>query len=69
MLKKNSLICEECLHIHKEDMSRIKEYILANPNCTIIDVHQNTGVSLKTIQHLIDDQRILINEQIRITKN
>ena len=41
-----------------ESLWKIKDYILRHPLATILDIHRDTGVSLKAIQDFIKDQRV-----------
>lgn len=45
-------LCNDCFREQEEDFRRVKDYLLAHPRSTLMDVMQHTGVSLKVIKEL-----------------
>ncbi|HZG85671.1 hypothetical protein [Paenibacillus sp.] len=56
--KPGHLFCPSCMAAQSESLWKIKDYILRHPLATILDIHRDTGVSLKAIQDFIKDQRV-----------
>lgn len=57
-IKRTSSFCDACFMEQKEELDKIKDYLEKNPNSTILDVHNNTGISLSTINELLKNNMI-----------
>lgn len=58
ILTKSSLFCEICNKAQKNDLQKIKEYLLEHPQATLMEIHEFTGVTLKAIKELIMEEKI-----------
>lgn len=59
MFEKNGKsYCEECFEDTEKEHDLIIEYIRKSPDATILDIISNTGVTLKSIQCLVDDGHV-----------
>jgi hypothetical protein len=45
-------VCKACVQLHLKDTRIVKEFVKMNPKATMIEVYQETGVSLRTIKEL-----------------
>lgn len=55
---KGNWICPNCVQQDDEDFHKVREYIIAHPNSTSIDISQATGVELKTIARFLKEGRL-----------
>lgn len=56
MFEKNGkLYCHDCVGKTEEEHDLIIQHIRKFPNATILDIISDTGVSLRSIQCLVDD--------------
>lgn len=63
MFKKNGRIyCEECFPITEREYEIIMEYIRKNPDATILDIITETGVTLKSINNLVEEGSVVYVE-------
>jgi len=53
--KDGNVYCPDCIKKTGEEHDLIIEYIKKFPNATILDIISNTGVSIKSVQCLVDD--------------
>lgn len=58
-VKVNKDICPDCVKQEEEEFTAVKEYLDKNPNATISNVSEETGVSEKMIRKFIEDGRLL----------
>lgn len=60
LFKKNKKIyCESCFQINKREYDIITDYISQYPNSSVLNIITETGVSLKSINCLIEDGDIV----------
>lgn len=50
-------LCKDCLREQEKDFRRVKDYLLAHPRASLMEVIQRTGVSLKTVKELTTGKR------------
>ncbi len=56
MFKKNGkLYCEDCLDKTEKEHDLIIDYVRKHPDSTILDIITETGVTLKSINSLVDE--------------
>lgn len=56
MFEKNGkTYCESCFEKNKREYNLITDYIRQHPNATVLDIITETGVSLKTINYLVEE--------------
>ncbi|HOP75594.1 MAG TPA: MerR family transcriptional regulator [Bacillota bacterium] len=55
---KGNSICPNCVLQDDEDFRKVREYIIAHPNSTSIDISKATGVELKTITRFLREGRL-----------
>lgn len=54
--------CQRCFEEERHDCDLVRNYVRTHPNVTVMDAHIATGVSLKTINRLIDGGDLSIKE-------
>ena len=52
------IYCEKCDKLMENDISQIMDYIKLNPGASVLDIITNTGVSLKSINLLVEDGHV-----------
>jgi len=57
-------LCEDCLKKLDEDFILIREYLYEHDNAGIEEVSEETGVSRKTIMHLLKEERLIVGNEI-----
>ncbi|GGG06212.1 hypothetical protein [Paenibacillus abyssi] len=58
ILKKQSLFCNPCIEEQKADVEKVKDYLQTHPNPSLLDLHEATGIPLKTLHLLMKDSVI-----------
>jgi hypothetical protein len=51
-------VCPNCLAIEQEDFSKVRDYLYQNPNSTIPEVSEATGVDVRVITRFLREGRI-----------
>lgn len=63
LIKVNQVdFCESCSVKNREDLNTIRRYLDTNSRDDIYSISKNTGVSLKVINLLINEQSLLIKD-------
>ena len=57
------LLCEKYKEIDNEEFERVKEYIYSNPDATIRDTAEVTGVRVRRITAYIRENRLIIPDK------
>ncbi len=52
ILKKYIDLCNDCIKLQRDDLTKIKEYLVIHRNASVIDVMHNTGLTLNRIREL-----------------
>ncbi len=55
---KGNSICPNCVQQDDEDFRKVREYIIAHPNSTSIEISKATDVELKTIIRFLREGRL-----------
>lgn len=55
-------ICPKCKKKEEEDFTTVKEYIYENKCANMIEVSQQTGVSVKLIERFLREGRLMLSE-------
>jgi ribosomal protein L37E len=50
-----SSFCKPCLEEQKPDIEKVRDYLMTHSNATLLEVHNETGIPLQTLQALIKD--------------
>lgn len=50
--------CKPCNILHKRDYTTLKEYLKLHPSACIIEVVNNTQLSLRVINKMIEEEKI-----------
>jgi hypothetical protein len=58
MLSKGSALCNDCMESQKSDIAIIRDYLIAHPRSTVLEIHSETGIPLDTISRLIQEKII-----------
>ena len=58
-----SKYCKECLEDMQETFEKVRNYLYANPNATVEQVHVNTGVERKRIREFIREDKLIITNR------
>ncbi|MEK3884568.1 hypothetical protein [Paenibacillus sp. PL2-23] len=53
IVKRRSYFCPACMEEMKEDIQRVRHYLRTHHRPNILDVHEMTGIPIRTIQQLI----------------
>lgn len=53
--KNGKTYCKDCFEKNEREYSLIYDHIRQNPNATVLDIITGTGVSLKTIDLLVEE--------------
>lgn len=61
--------CSECEKIINKEYEKIIEYIKKNPDAMVIDIIADTGVSLKTVNLLVEEGYLSYKESEREISN
>ena len=56
-------LCNDCLKKLDEDFILIREYLYEHDNAGIEEVSEETGVSRKTIMHLLKEERLTVGDK------
>jgi hypothetical protein len=56
-------ICRDCLIKLDEDFIKIRDYLYEHDNAGIEEVSEATGVSKKSIMHLLKEERLLVGDE------
>ena len=51
-------ICNSCIIQDDEDFNLVREYIIAHPNSSTVEVSEATGVNVKTISRFLREGRL-----------
>lgn len=57
------LLCEKCKEIDNKEFESVKEYIYSNPDATIRDTAEVTGVRVRRITAYIRENRLIIPDK------
>lgn len=52
--------CNNCHALHKKEYTLLKEYLHTHPNASIMDVVSETGLSLRSINKMIEEDKLEI---------
>jgi hypothetical protein len=53
------LYCEACRQEQEQLFYRVRDYVKQNPNCTLLDVHIQTGIPIAKILEIQKEMKIL----------
>jgi len=56
---KDLILCSECRVIEKENYAKVREYLYENNGASAWEIHNNTGVPLKSIERFIKEGSII----------
>lgn len=57
--------CKECNKNDKRDYKKVRKYLETHEGATVSDVMRDTGVSFKTLDRFINEERVyLVNNRI-----
>jgi len=56
-------LCGDCLVRIDEDFCKIRDYLYDHENAGIEEVSEETGVSRKTIMHLLKEERLIVGDK------
>ena len=55
-------MCEECREREKKLYRKVKDYLWDNPNSTVDEIHEGTGVSREKIIQFVREGRFVVAE-------
>ena len=58
-------MCPRCRKIYYDDFGRVKEYLEEHGSAPVIEIAQNTGVSLEVIDALFEEGRLEMPKELR----
>lgn len=53
--------CEECKAVEYDDYGKVRNFVEKNPGATILQVESSTGVSRKSIQQMLREERLEVS--------
>lgn len=60
--KNGKLYCKDCIEKAEKEHDLIIDYVTQHPNATILDIITETGVTLKSINALVEDGYVSYTE-------
>jgi len=52
-------ICEKCQNIERDDYAKVRDYLETHSKVNIAQVSDETGVTRRTIQNMLNDKRFI----------
>ncbi|SHE46835.1 flagellar operon protein TIGR03826 [Thermoanaerobacter uzonensis DSM 18761] len=53
-------LCPECYRQDEEDFMKVRDYLDAHPSATMLEISQNTQVSIKKIMDFLKEGRLIL---------
>lgn len=52
--------CHKCKEIEKAEYNLVREYVRTHPNASVIEVHNQTQVALKTLDRMVVNGSLIL---------